>query len=190
MGAVLLTSRLLAASLLAATGVVAAGGASTAAPDCHAGRETLQARTMAADDVFTGTVADRQVRGKQVVYTVAVDRVYKGEIDTAEVPVTTDRRDCGLPRLEPDAAYVFFTEGADLTTGRASGTAPAADSRVAKVERLLGDGRAPTPPAPTEATFTRVASEPTSFGRVAAPGLALVIVGLLGLGLAVGLSRR
>jgi hypothetical protein len=197
MGAVLLTRRLAvatAALLLAGSGAVAVEPASAAlpAPRCPGASQTFQAQTMGADDVFTGTVTDRAVQGADVVYTVEVDRVYKGDLDTAVATVTSDRstRKCEYPRFDQGSPYVFFTRGADLTTSQEDGTAPATDARVAHVERLLGDGRAPTPPEPSTATFTRVASETTSLERVAAPGLALVIVGLLGLGLAVGLSRR
>jgi hypothetical protein len=197
MGAVSVTRSirfLMAALLLAWSGAVAIGapGAVAAAPRCPAGNDSIQTQTMNADDVFTGTVADTSVKGGTVTYTVKVDRVFKGDVDTTDVTVTTAKaaRACGLPDLATDSKYVFFTAGAELTTRKAAGTAPATDARVARVARLLGDGRAPTPPAPTTATFTRVAGEPTSLQRVAAPGLALVIVGLLGLGLAAGLGRR
>jgi hypothetical protein len=196
MGAVFVTRRLrllMAALLLVGAGVVVgAPGAVGAPPRCPASTDTIQTQTMNAADVFTGTVTDRKVDGRNVVYTVGVERVFKGDISTPEVTVTTERaaRACGLPDLDQDSAYVFFTNGADRTTSSTSGTASATDARVARVERLLGDGRAPTPPEPQVATFTPVAGASTSLERVAAPGLALVIVGLLGLGLAVGLSRR
>jgi hypothetical protein len=41
-----------------------------------------------------------------------------------------------------------------------------------------------------QATFTMVAGERTSLARLAAPGVALVIVGLLGLLLVASLGRR
>ncbi|WP_133058926.1 MULTISPECIES: hypothetical protein [unclassified Nocardioides] len=185
---------LTAALLLAGSGAVALGtpAATAAAPRCPDDGASIQTHTMDADDVFTGSVTDRAREGDQVVYTVAVDRVYKGDVDIPEVSVTTDRaaRACGLPDLATGSPYVFFTSGEDLSTAAASGTAEATEARVARLVRLLGEGRAPTPPEPDTATFTRVAGAPTSLERVAAPGLALVIVGLLGLGLAAGLDRR
>jgi hypothetical protein len=197
MGAVSVTRCLrflVTALLLAGWAVVAGGepGAVAAAPRCPNSDATIQSQTMDADDVFTGKVTGRTVDGNRVAYAVTVDRVFKGDVDSTDVTVTTAKssRACGLPDLAKDSAYVFFTDGADLTTSRTAGTARATDARVARVERLLGDGRAPTPPEPTTATFTRVAGEPASLQRVAAPGLALVIVGVLGLGLAVGLGRR
>jgi hypothetical protein len=149
---------------------------------------------MDASDVFSGTVTDRQRSGDRLVYTVEVDRVYKGTVDSSEVPVATDRRrgGCGLTDLQTGADYVVMahSDGSELTTDQRSGTARATDSYVARVERILGNGHSPTPPPEIEATFTTVAGEPTGFARLAAPGIALVIVGVLGLGLVIGLSRR
>ena len=183
-----------AALLLAGSGAVlgATPSALGAAPRCPAGPSTVQAQTMAADDVFTGTVTERASDGTSVGYTVEVDRVYKGDVDATQVTVTTATaaRGCGLPDLKVDSPYLFFTTGQDLVTSSESGTAAATDARVAQVEALLGDGRAPTPPEPETATFTVVGGEPTTLARSVAPGLALVIVGVLGLGLATGLGRR
>jgi hypothetical protein len=54
---------------------------------------------------------------------------------------------------------------------------------VKKVERVLGDGHTPTTPepAPEKAVFTLVDdAEPPALSRIAAPGVALVLAGLLG----------
>lgn len=183
---------LLAALLLAGGAVVATGATSAPAEACPASRNGLDRQTMEADDVFTGSVRERAEQGRTVVYTVRVDRVYKGDLDGTEATVTTPARTraCGLPGLRSGTDYVFFTQGADLEATSTAGTAPATDTLVRRVERLLGEGRPATPPEPPEATFTLVGHQPTSFERVAAPGAALVIAGLLGLLLVAGLGRR
>ena len=53
---------------------------------------------------------------------------------------------------------------------------------MTKVENVLGSGRLPVPEQPTEAVFTPLTdAEPTPLTRLAAPGLALSLAGLLGL---------
>lgn len=188
------TRALLSALLLAGSLLVATPGSATAVPDtrCPQSRAGLDQLTIGANDVFTATVDKRTGQGGTVVYDVTVDRVFKGDLDTVEASVSTPAaaRACGLPDLRTDTEYVFFTTGADLETTSTSGTAQATDARVGRVERLLGPGRSVAPVEPADATFERVGGERTSFERVAAPGAALVIVGLLGLLLVAGLGRR
>ena len=182
--------RLLLAALLLAGGAVAATDAPALA--CPGGRQSLALQTKRADDVFVGVVEERSERARTVEYAVRVERIYKGDLDAADATVTTlaRARACGLPDLNPGASYVFLTTGADLEITSTGGTAPATDTLVARVERLLGAGRAAQPPEPVEADFTVVGGEPASFERLAAPGAALVLVGLLGLLLVAGLGRR
>lgn len=182
--------RFLAALLLAGLGVVVS---QLPAHACSCVSATTASQTKAAHDVFTGTVTavmsarkpDGQ-RGAIMTYDVEVDRVYKGSISSSEVQVTSERgsSSCGLGQLPADRRYLFFaqSDGTELSADSCGGTAPASDKLVTKVQKLLGDGRGPVPPEPEKATLTMVAdAEPASLTRLAAPGVALVIAGLLGL---------
>lgn len=182
--------RLLAALVLAGIGVVLGV---LPAHACSCASATTQTQTKDANDVFTGTVtavmAARKTdgqRGANMTYDVEVDRVYKGDVSSSEVQVTSEKgaASCGLGRLIADERYVFFTksDGTELSADSCGGTARATDKLVTKVERLLGDGRGPVPPEPEKAVFTTVAdATPPSLTRLAAPGVALVLAGLLGL---------
>lgn len=182
--------RLLAALFLAGSGVVLA---QMPAHACSCVSTTMQAQAKRADDVFSGTVTDATSTksGKQTTWTydVEVERIYKGDVATSTVQVTsqggTSGSSCGLGQLPADKPYVFFAqaEGSELSAGACGGTAPATPHRVKTVERVLGDGHTPAAPepAPEKAVFTRVAdAEPTDLSRIAAPGVALVLAGLLG----------
>lgn len=180
---VLNARRLLAAAALAGCGV--AVGASPAMAD-------TQADAKQASAVFTGTVTDvsvvRPQSGKSATatYDVQVETVYKGSISTETVQVTSSRisRTCERLVLDPDRAYVFFVENdrSSLTADTCGGTGPASGRLVAGVRQLLGEGRPPVAAQLEQAVFTRVAdAEPPTLTRTAAPGIALVLAGLLGL---------
>jgi hypothetical protein len=110
--------------------------------------------------------------------------------------VVSPQGDCDLRGLRVDRSYVFFVteEGAELRADRCGGTALADDKYVGQVEDVLGAGTpiGAAPPAdnpPPE--FTRVAdAEPETLTRMAAPGIALVLVGLLGLVVVRRATRR
>ena len=182
--------RLLAALFLAGSGVVLA---QLPAHACSCVNASTQAQAKRADEVFSGTVTDArsQKSGRRATswtYDVAVERIYKGDVATSTVRVTSPGSEpsCGLGQLPADKPYVFFAQadGSELSADGCGGTAPASGRFVRRVEQVLGDGHTPTTPepAPEQAVFTRVAdAEPSDLSRIAAPGVALVLAGLLGL---------
>jgi hypothetical protein len=154
---------------------------------------TVRDSTKAAMAVFSGTVTDVQrgprpdgLAGAVYTQTVTVDLVYQGRVTTETVSVQTDRNraDCSLGALAKDTEYMFFVTGTGQpwVAGGTSGTRISNDTVVAQVVRLLGDGAPPIKPTPETAEFTPVdTGDPATLSRAAAPGAALVLVGLLGL---------
>src|SRR5437868_2499137 len=71
MALVFLIRRLLAALLLACSAVVALAAPSLAA--CPPSDRTLEQKVAAADDVFTGVVAERDVAGNNATFTTVAD---------------------------------------------------------------------------------------------------------------------
>ena len=183
--------RLLIALLLACPAVVLSQMSAHAACTCKPGNVPQSAQR--ADAVFSGLLQNQSIgptganAARETTYEIEAETVYKGDVRTADVVVDSPRNPCGLGRLQADRRYVFFVtmDGAAFTTDRCSGTAPANATLVGKVERVLGTGSdlgAPPPPVVEAAVFTKVDdAEPESLTRLAAPGAALVIVGLLGL---------
>lgn len=153
-------ARLLAALALAVGSLVVAGSTGTPAYACRCVPADTTRSVERAQAVFTGTVRDRTQAGElaTVVYTVAVDEVYKGEV-AAEVTIATPGHEsaCGLPRLPEGKPLLFFgSAGAtaidrgqgevdsDHATNLCSGTGPADDHRLAEVERVAGAPNEPT----------------------------------------------
>ncbi len=169
---------------------------------CNCQRRPVTQAGEAADGVFSGTVtmaSGPTTSGKRQMmsYDVKVDRVYKGDISSPRVTVKSDASEsaCGLSGMTADNRYLFFVRAADpnLLANRCGGTAPATSARTQKIVALLGAGTSPIPPTPAEPTFTQVAdAEPLSLTRLAAPGAAMLLVGLLGLLVfgSLGRSRR
>ena len=120
------------------------------------GASSTQDDVKKAPDVFTGTITDiarsGSARRGTVTYDVAVQRVYKGNVSSDRVSVTTarDAGQCGLGDLRADRRYVFFAKpsGTALAIESCSSTGPARAGLVATVERLLGAGRGRRPRRP------------------------------------------
>ena len=184
--------RLLVLVVVALTTVIVSDASAHAA--CRCKDLTLPQQVNNAGAVFSGTLTmasgpttsgDRQTMS----YDVKVDRVYKGDIKSPRVTVKSDASEaaCGLTGMTADTRYLFFVrvsdlDAADLFANSCGGTGPAKSARTQKIVSLLGPGSTPNPPTPEEATFTPVAdAEPATLTRLAAPGAAMVLVGLLGL---------
>lgn len=197
-------------SLAAALVVTAAVGAGSATATPAAADEpavkcpfiSVADSSKRAMAVFTGQVTgvtkEEKPAGEPGAYylqDVTVTRVYRGEIDTEAVQVRSEKvpKQCSLGELSVGTEYMFFavSSGAPWIAESGGGTVPVDPEVVDKVERVLGEGRDPVPPAPESAEFTPVETgEPTTLSRAAAPGLALILVGLLGLMVVRGFSRR
>lgn len=180
------------AFFLALTGLVIAAEAPAFACRCQAadaGRQTNR-----SDAVFVGTVDKVTDQGKTYQYDVTATHAYKGTVDR-ETTVTSAAATaaCGLGELKVGKDYVFLVRGdaPPYTASSCDGSGPAHPDRIAQIETLLGAGTAIEEPPPPTATRTRVEkSPPGTFARLAAPGGALVLVGLLGLVLVGRLGRR
>jgi hypothetical protein len=184
--------RALLAGMLVVGGLVLAVQAPAAACTCQPADAERQ--TSRADAVFIGTVDGVTQVDQQFEIAVTATRSYKGTVDRSTT-VTTARQTtaCGIGEPEQGADYLFIVRGdaPPYVANSCDGTGRLDPDRVAQVEGILGTGQAVEPPPPPTATLTRVEdSPPASLARMAAPGGALVIIGLLGLVVVGRLGRR
>jgi hypothetical protein len=165
-----LLPRLFAALVLACVGIVLAQVPSQAVCRCVQ-QSDVQTDIKRADAVFSGVVVESSgtARGSKsdfATYEIEADTLYKGNVRTSTVDVRSKNDDCSLGDLKSDERYVFFVteQSSELRADRCGGTAASSGKLVRQVE------------------FTKVSdAEPDSLTRIAAPGAALVLVGLLGL---------
>jgi hypothetical protein len=188
----LLLPRLFAALVLACVGIVLAQVPSQAVCRCVQ-QSDVQTDIKRADAVFSGVVVDSSgtaggTKSDFATYEIEADTLYKGNVRTSTVDVRSKNDDCSLGELKSDEPYVFFVteQSSELRADQCGGTAPSSGKLVRQVEQVLGDGTtlggSKKPDEPVEVQFTKVSdAEPDSLTRIAAPGAALVLVGLLGL---------
>jgi hypothetical protein len=191
--------RLLVVLLLGLMTVVVTEGSAHA---CACKQLSLPQKVNKATAVFSGVLtmaSGPTTTGKRqtMSYDVQVDRVYKGDQDimTPTVTVKSEVSDCGLSGMTADNRYLFFVRarGDNLLANSCGGTGPATSARTQRLKALLGQGTTPVPPTPDKPVFESVeGAEPASLTRMAAPGAAMLLVGLLGLMVfgALGRSRR
>jgi hypothetical protein len=196
------TLRTLAVAVLVSASLTLGGTASADEPAVKCPFISVADSSKAAMAVFTGqvTAVSKQDKpagepGAYFLHDVTVTRVYRGEIDTTSVQVRSEKtpKQCSLGELETGTEYMFFavSSGDPWIVESGGGTIPVDATVLEKVERLLGPGRDAVPPAPESAEFTPVSNgDPTTLSRAAAPGIALVLIGLLGLIVVRGLGRR
>lgn len=186
-------ARVAAALVLVGLGLVltVAGPASA---ECSCKQLELRQQVNRADVIFLGTVDTDEVAGNDHTYTVTASRAYQGEPErSTQVFSAGGRNACGLGELEVGSTYLFFATGtgAPYDADSCGGTGVANPRRVDRIEELLGEGTSVDPPPPPEAVLTRVEdAAPPGFARMAAPGAAAAIIGLLGLVVVRRVSRR
>lgn len=181
--------RFLVTLLLACSGVVLS---QMPAHACRCTNLTVEQQANRADAVFSGVLRDSSSgstgrKGREeTTYDIEAETVYKGDITASAVEVTSRANSCSLGDLPADKRYIFFVteDGADLAADQCGGTERADGKLTRQVEKVLGEGT-PLSPEPTEHVnpeFTRVSgADPEDLTRLAAPGLALVLLGVLGL---------
>ena len=194
--------RLLGALALAVTSLVMHGATGTPAYACSCARDGIPQFVEGAEAVFTGSVTDRAQSGGDlgpVVYTVAVDQVYKGEVGP-EVALSTAPHSaaCGLPGLPEGEPLLFFGSGhsdvgrgagggnTDFAINLCNGTGATSDRELAEVEAAAGaphepEGRSSLDDAPDPAAGDASGTE-GSGGSGSDDGVSAWLVGGLGVG--------
>ena len=175
-----------------------------AATDVFAGRvRTVRARTTDRDGDGRGGDAPRQDPDSDVRrydHAVTVKRTFRGDLEfNQEVRVVTRPRtaDNGFGKLTAGRWYVFFVVADEGRTALYatcdSGTQALMDGLSSEAEGALEGALAEPDEEMPEVSLTAPedgAGSAPSYGRLAAPGAALALLGVLGLLLLVRVGRR
>ncbi|MBE7324133.1 hypothetical protein IEQ44_05670 [Nocardioides sp. Y6] len=186
--------RLLVALLLVVplTWGLSSVGAS-AAEGCSCETKDLKKLTKSAAIVHVGVVqASTTTDEGAEQFQVLAQRLFKGELDSARLTVTNPdgSGSCALGPVAKGERWLFLT-GPDHTTTPCDGTRRLRQRDLERVQALLGVGERLPAPDPEKAVLTPVESDPPEeFTRLAAPGAAAVLLGLLGLVVVGRLNRR
>jgi len=148
---------------------------------------TLAKQAQNAEAVFSAQVTAVERVGQEASYTVAVETVYKGAVHAKMMVRAPATGATALTNIVANRHYLFLgtLDGTVVQANACGGTRALTAASTTAIVGILGEGSEPmgaeptTPPAPV---ITRIdLDEPTSLSRLAAPGGALVIVGLFGL---------
>lgn len=179
-------------ALLLVTVLVTLGGVlsmSAPAQACSCKTASLKKLIPQADVVYVG-VHQRTLETDPVQYQVVAQRLFKGELDSARTVMTDAAGTCSVGPIEEGERWLFLTS-ADGSSGLCDGTRKLNQKHLAAVQKSLGVGERLPAPDPEAAVRTKVEkSPPREFGRLAAPGAAAALLGLLGLAVVGRLNRH
>jgi hypothetical protein len=163
--------------LLSALTLTAGSSSPAAAATCIGATTSVPDAVQAADAVVTATITKRitPAGGKGPVrYTAKVTGSFKGTA-TGSIPVMTQANSCRLASLTVGTTYLLFLRSR-AHDWLAPAEMPSSDN-VATLQPQVEAALAP----PVVKFGEPQTGAPKSLRRVAAPGVALVIIGLLGL---------
>lgn len=175
--------QLVAALLVALTSLVGLSFAAAPAHACSCASDmTLREQLDSADAVVVAAV-EKQTQaeaGTDVTLDVVVSRSYKGVVPEARMKVTAIGGSCGYWSGAADQKLLLIVKNGRVDL--CGGSRVADQAILDRVQGRLGSGQRIAPPPPAEAVRTQLETdEPREFARLAAPGAAAALLGLLGL---------